>query len=115
LITGTCHCGAVKVSIPERPASVSDCNCSICRRYGALWSFFIAKTVKIEASADVLRRYLWGAKELAFVRCKNCGCVVWWEQAASNPEAKMGVNLRMFDPAVLDAAEVKKLDGASLW
>jgi len=44
------------VTIPEQPAWVSDCNCSICRRYGVLWSYFIAKTVQTEASPEALAR-----------------------------------------------------------
>jgi hypothetical protein len=40
---------------------------------------------------------------------------MWWERVVPDPEKKMGVNMRMFDPAVLAAAEVEKLDGASEW
>jgi hypothetical protein len=71
--------------------------------------------VKTEASPDVLGRYAWGRKALNFVQCKNCGCVMWWERASPDPEKKMGVNMRMFDPAVLAAAQVEKLDGANDW
>ncbi len=115
MTTGTCHCGAVKVTLPDQPAWVSDCNCSICRRYGVLWSYFIAKTVKTEAAPDALVRYSWGRRALNFVHCKSCGCVMWWERVTPDPEKKMGVNMRMFEPAVLAAAQVEKLDGASDW
>jgi len=113
MITGTCHCGAVHVSIPEQPAWVTDCNCSVCRRYGVLWSYFPAKTVKLEAPPDALVKYSWGRKALSFVHCKSCGCVMWWERTVPDPEKKMGVNMRMFDRLVLDKAQVEKLDGAS--
>ena len=115
MATGTCHCGAVKVTLPEQPSWVSDCNCSICRRYGVLWSYFIAKTVKTEAAPEALAKYSWGRKDLAFVHCKNCGCVMWWERVTPDPERKMGVNIRMFEPAVLAAAQVEKLNGAEDW
>jgi hypothetical protein len=115
MIIGTCHCGAVKVTLPEQPAWVSDCNCSICRRYGVLWSYFIAKSVKTESAPEALVRYAWGRKELSFVHCRSCGCVMWWERVTPDPEKKMGVNLRMFDPTVLAAAQVEKLNGAEDW
>ena len=35
MISGTCHCGAVRVEIPRKPQSVTNCNCSICRRFPA--------------------------------------------------------------------------------
>ena len=37
--TRTCHRGAVKVSIPEQPAWVTDCNCSICRHSATVQSY----------------------------------------------------------------------------
>ena len=40
---------------------------------------------------------------------------VWWERVTPDPEKKMGVNLRMFEPAVLSAAQVEKLNGADDW
>jgi len=115
MTTGTCHCGAVKVTLPEPPAWVSDCNCSICRRYGVLWSYFVAKTVKTEAAPEALVKYSWGRKDLYFVHCNTCGCMMWWERVKPDLEKKMGINMRMFDPAILAAAQVEKLDGANDW
>ena len=37
MLTATCHCGAVRVDVPRRPRSLTNCNCSVCRRYGTLW------------------------------------------------------------------------------
>ena len=34
MLVASCHCGAVKIQIPRRPRTLTDCNCSICRRYG---------------------------------------------------------------------------------
>ena len=36
MLLATCHCGAINVEVPEAPTIVSDCNCSICRRYGVV-------------------------------------------------------------------------------
>jgi hypothetical protein len=38
MLTATCHCGAVRVTVPRKPRTVTDCSCSICRRYGALFA-----------------------------------------------------------------------------
>jgi hypothetical protein len=37
MISTTCHCGAVHISIPRAPDTLTNCDCSICRRYGLLW------------------------------------------------------------------------------
>jgi hypothetical protein len=36
------------VTIPRKPKSIADCNCSICRRYGTLWAYYKAATVTID-------------------------------------------------------------------
>ena len=40
MIEAACHCGAVKLSVPARPDTVTECNCSICRRLGARWAYY---------------------------------------------------------------------------
>jgi hypothetical protein len=45
--TATCHCGDVRILIPESELTVTSCNCSICRRYGALWAYFTRQQVRL--------------------------------------------------------------------
>lgn len=111
-LTGACHCGAVRVTVPRRPSNVTDCNCSICRRYGTRWAYYRAATVTCEG-ATATHKYKWGVKALNFVRCKTCGCVMWWERVKPNPERKMGVNWRNFPLAVVEKTKVRTLDGAA--
>jgi hypothetical protein len=40
MLEGSCDCGAVHIEFDDTPADVTNCNCGICRRYGALWSYF---------------------------------------------------------------------------
>src|SRR5437763_8152672 len=37
MLSATCHCGSVRIHVRRAPRTVTHCNCSICRRYGALW------------------------------------------------------------------------------
>jgi hypothetical protein len=113
MLTATCHCGAVRVIVPRKPRTVTDCNCSICRRYGVLWAYYKAATVRVEAAPKATRGYSWGRKALCFVRCATCGCVMCWERVAPKPGRKMGVNARNFEPEVLRSIRVVPLDGAS--
>jgi hypothetical protein len=39
MIKGSCHCGALSWSFDGMPESVTACNCTLCRRYGALWIY----------------------------------------------------------------------------
>lgn len=40
MIRTSCHCGAVGFEIETAPTEVTECNCSICRRYGVLWAYY---------------------------------------------------------------------------
>lgn len=113
-VESSCHCGAVRLEIAKPPETVTDCNCSICRRYGALWAYYSPTQVRIVAAADTSDMYQWGVKMIAFHRCKVCGCLTHWASSDGTLD-RMGVNARLMDLDVLAAARVRKLDGAVTW
>ncbi len=112
MVTASCHCGAVRLEAATPPVEVTDCNCSICRRYGVLWAYYSPRDVRIERPAGATDSYMWGDRSIAFHRCKTCGCVTYWS-AVDAARDRMGVNARLMDPAVLAAAQVRLLDGAN--
>ena len=113
MIQASCHCGAVTLDIAAAPGEVTDCNCSICRRYGVLWAYYSPKQVEVRA-AEGTDRYLWGPRKTAFHHCRACGCVTHW--SAVDPERdRMGVNARLMAPEILKEARVRHLDGAVTW
>ena len=115
MLSGSCHCGAVRVEVPRRPRRLTDCNCSICRRYGVLWAYYPADSVNIVCADDALDAYSWGTKELRFVRCATCGCLMAWVGVEPREGARIGVNARNFDPAAIRGVRVRRLDGARTW
>ncbi|MGB6451537.1 MAG: GFA family protein [Steroidobacteraceae bacterium] len=114
MIESSCHCGAVKLEILDAPEEVTDCNCSICRRYGALWAYYSPAHVRIIATKGATDHYLWGDKSIEFHRCPDCGCVTHWA-AVDQPSDRMGVNARLMEPEILAAARLRRLDGANTW
>ena len=113
MLIAKCHCGAVTVSIPRRPRTITNCNCSLCRRYGVLWAYYKADAVFVEAAAGATETYQWGRKALHFVRCATCGCVINWQRIEPASGARMGVNARLFDPEQLGQVKIHLLDGAA--
>jgi hypothetical protein len=108
MIEASCHCGAVRLAV-EAPTEVTDCNCSICRRYGVLWAYYRPVDVRINSgSTDT---YLWDDRSIAFHRCRACGCVTHWSPVDPAMD-RMGVNARLMDPGMVAAARVRRLDGA---
>jgi len=115
MLTASCHCGAVKVEVPRGPETLTNCNCSMCRRYGVLWAYYKDAEVKLAAAPDTIDRYAWGKKSQDFIRCKTCGCVMQWKKKTIGPETRTGVNARNFDPEALGAVKILLLDGADTW
>jgi hypothetical protein len=115
MLTATCHCGAVKVQVPRKPRSLTNCNCSICRRYGVLWAYYKDADVQLVADAGSTDEYIWGDKTQKFIRCKACGCVMQWKKLEVNEGTSTGVNARNFEPSAMEGIQVRMLDGADTW
>jgi hypothetical protein len=115
MLKGSCHCGAVSVEIPTPPTTATLCNCSICRRLGAIWAYYLVSHVRISGHPQATDGYIWGDRTLRTVRCATCGCATHWEPLTVKPDSKMGVNLRNFDPAALEGLTLRRFDGAVSW
>ena len=112
---GSCHCGAVRLTLPSTPEVATKCNCSLCRRTGGPWVYFEFGTVTIEGLPDATAAYVQGDRTLRTIFCRMCGCVTHWEPIVPTPGGKHGVNLGNFDPALIAAVRVRRLDGADTW
>lgn len=112
MIESSCHCGAVKLEIESAPEAVTDCNCSICRRYGVLWAYY--QTTQVSITGGTTDIYMWGDRDIEFHRCHNCGCITHWAPADKSL-ARMGVNVRLMAPEILARVRIRHLDGADTW
>jgi hypothetical protein len=112
---GSCHCGAVRLTLPSTPTVATKCNCSLCRRIGGPWVYFEFGTVRITGHPESTAEYIWGDRTLRNIRCKSCGCVTHWEPLTAEPGARHGVNLGNFDPELIASVRVRRFDGANTW
>lgn len=115
MLTATCHCGQVHVEVPRKPRSLTNCNCSMCRRYGVLWAYYKDSEVRLVAEPGATDEYDWGRKTQRFIRCKTCGCVMQWKKYSIGANTWAGVNARNFEPEALGAVKIRLLDGADTW
>ncbi|HWH82012.1 MAG TPA: GFA family protein [Burkholderiaceae bacterium] len=115
MLTATCHCGAVRVEVPRKPRRLTNCNCSICRRYGVLWAYYKDAQVRLVAETGATDEYVWGDRTQKFIRCKACGCVMQWKKLAPGPHSHTGVNARQFDPEAIGHVRIRLLDGEKTW
>ena len=102
MIEGSCHCGSVRWRFDGRPEWATACNCTVCRRYGTLWSYDF-EDEKISVSGET-RGYERGERSMSFHFCPNCGCVAYWRALAADQEGRrrIAVNLRLADVVVIN-------------
>ena len=110
-VEGACLCGAVRYEAPAAPETVTDCNCTSCRKRGLLWAYYSPRDVRVEGAT---KSFMWGDRMLEFHFCDTCGCAThWW--AIDKTYDRMGVNARLMAPEILAAARVRHMDGADTW
>lgn len=106
---GSCHCGNIRLELRDAPSEAAECNCSLCRRVAALWHYCPSEQLNVEGD---LSGYVQGDRTLTTWRCAQCGNVTHW--TAFDPDyPRVGVNLRLFDPAQWQDLPRKAIDGAS--
>jgi len=113
--SATCHCGAVRIDVEHPPTAVTECNCSICRRYGVRWAYYTTATARVIAAPGALASYIWGDRHIAFQRCATCGCVTHYEGLGAESSDRVAVNARMMPPEVTAGVPIRRFDGAETW
>jgi hypothetical protein len=110
----SCHCGAVELDI-QLPDGIVDprrCNCSICRRKGAIVGSVPLSGLKVVKGGDQLRLYQFDTKQAKHYFCSVCG-IYTHHKRRSNPN-QYGINLGCLDgvdPNLIQG--LKTYDGAN--
>jgi hypothetical protein len=86
-----------------------ECNCSICRRKGAIWQAVDSERFRIVSGQEDLGLYQFGTKTAKHFFCRNCGVSTF-----SNPRIapdRWAVNLRCVEDVDLGALKIVPFDG----
>ena len=110
-----CHCGRIRIELSGPPEYLVDCNCSICRRYGALWAFYDLSGSRIEGASEHAAGYVWGPRTITTFHCRHCGCVTHWEPLEPQAGSKFAINARLLEPGAVEGVRVRRFDGADSW
>lgn len=93
----TCHCGGVEfeLDLPEGLIDVRRCDCSLCRRRGAIAASIPLSGIKIIRGEHLLNLYQFNTKTAKHYFCKVCG-IYTHHQRRSNP-TQYGFNVACLD------------------
>jgi hypothetical protein len=93
----SCHCGEVvlELDLPNGIVDPRRCDCSICRRKGAIVAAVPLSALRIIKGAENLKLYQFNTKAARHYFCGNCG-IYTHHQRRSNPE-EYGINVGCLD------------------
>lgn len=112
---GSCHCGSVKFSFEgEKIDKGLRCNCSLCKRKGAMMTadVFPIDKLNIDAEEGMLGLYQFGAKTAKHYFCKKCGIYTFHETARAPGHYR--ANIGCIDEVDVFDLEADVFDGKNL-
>ena len=110
MIEGTCLCSSVQWQFDGTPDGATACNCTACRRYGALWAYgYEGRGIKVAGTTKAFTR----GTALAFNFCPNCGCLSYWRalKMGEDGRRRIAVNLRLAEPNSVGSIPIDHFDG----
>jgi len=110
VVTGACHCGAVRFEADLPPAVTAlACNCSICDKVGFQHVIVPLSRFRLLTGADDLTTYTFNTGIAKHTFCKHCGVKPFYTPR-SNPDG-VSLNLRCLDQSAFDDITIEPLDG----
>ena len=111
---GACHCGRSGWRLDTPFDRVTSCNCTLCRRYGALWAYgYEGADAGIFGETKSYTRADRPDPTLEIHFCAECGGVVGYRalQLDVSSRRKIAVNIRLASPDAVGAMRLERFDG----
>jgi hypothetical protein len=108
--SGGCHCGRVRfeVTAPAR-LEVTDCNCSICSKFGFLLLIVPADQFVLVSGRGDLTTYTFNTGVAKHTFCSQCGVKSFYTPR-SHPDG-VSVNARCIDSETVESMSITPFDG----
>lgn len=110
---GSCHCGGIAFILEGEVQEVIDCNCSMCRRKGALLAAFPRAALTLTTPEASMATYRFNRHLIDHRFCPVCGIAPFSEGKGRDGSAMTMVNVRCLDGVDLSTLKVMPFDGAS--
>ena len=111
---GSCHCGSVEfeLSLPNGLEQLRRCDCSMCRRRGAVVTSVPLDAIRITKGEDVLSLYQFNTMTAEHYFCSRCG-IYTHHKRRSNPN-EYGLNVACLNGVnPFELGEVPTHDGVN--
>lgn len=108
---GSCHCGRIRFQVQAHITEALECNCSYCRRLGALWLALPEADLKVLEGGENLSLYQFGTRTAQHFFCRNCG-IAPFSRPRTDP-TRWAVNVRCLEELELSILTLQSFDGAN--
>ena len=120
---GSCHCGRIRFEVDADIDHVRVCDCSICRRRGALNHRVPKESLRLFSPWSDLVLYQWGSKTAKDYFCPVCGILPF--RRPSDPTRQelaegvvpfdgWAINVRCLEGVDLASIPIKKIFGSRI-
>jgi hypothetical protein len=112
--SGGCHCGSVRYEVTTDLGMVLACNCSICQKRGALWTYVGPDEFKLLSGEDELTDYQFNKKIIHRLFCRICGVGSFSKGENEDGSEGFGINVRCLDDVDVESLTLTPYDGRTL-
>lgn len=109
---GRCHCGRIRFEVDLDLDHVRSCDCSLCRKRGALLHRVDEDALRILTPLSDATLYQWHTRTARDYFCPECG-VLPFRRPRTAPE-RWSINVRCLEGVDLEAIPVRALQGSRL-
>src|SRR5262249_47571214 len=120
---GSCHCGRVRFEVTAVIDHVRVCDCSVCRRRGAL-NFRVSRdSLRVLTAWEDLALYEWGSRTAEDYFCRTCGIAPFRRPSDPTPQELLegvepfdgwAINVRCIDGLDLDSIPIRRIEGSRI-
>lgn len=110
----TCHCGAIELqlTLPNGIENPRRCDCSLCKRKGAIVASVALDGIRIVKGAGALKRYQFNTKTAEHFFCVHCG--IYTHHLRRSNSNEYGFNVACLDDVnPFDLGHVETYDGVN--
>lgn len=112
--SGSCHCGNIAFDFESGPITEGmACNCSMCRRKGAIMHFLPESAFTLKTPRENLATYRFNRHVIDHHFCADCGTAPFSEGADPKGNRMIAVNLCCVDDVDPRTLAIKFHNGAA--
>ena len=120
---GSCHCGRVRFEVDADIDHVRACDCSVCRKRGALIHRVAKDQLRLITPWEELKVYQWGSYTARDFFCPDCGILPFRRPSDPTPEELQGgvkpfggwaVNVRCLEGIDFAVIPIRKIYGSPI-